>query len=377
MTEARRPIRVVIAAGGTGGHLYPGIALARELKRHREDAELVFVGTPRGLEGRVLAHEGFPLVFLCARPVMGVGMLGAVRGLSALPRGVWQSARLLRNPRADLVIAVGGYTSPAVVLAATLLRIPRVLLEPNARAGMANTVLGPLATRVFVAFEAAAEGFPRGRVRVVGSPIREDFRACVSDSARGQEAERPLLLIFGGSQGARAINEAMIEALPHLAALRGRLRVVHQTGEADQARVRAAYSAAGFDASVVPFLYDLPRWLRQASLVLCRAGAMTVAELTACGKAAVLVPLPQAIHGHQLQNARVLERDGAAVLLPQAELTGARLAAVVGGLLSQPERLRQMDERSRRLGRVDSAETIVKECLAIVEGKNGKRAPNP
>ncbi len=362
-------MQVIIAAGGTGGHLYPAIALAREFLRQRPDTELVFVGTPRGLETKVLAHEGFPLVLISAQPFMGVGLWGALRGMLALPRGLWQSLRLLSRRKADLVIAVGGYTSPGVVIAACLRRTPRVLLEPNAYPGMANKALSPIADRVFLAFESAAAHLRSATVRVVGSPVREEFVGSESAVVEPAGSERPLLLIFGGSQGARAINRAVIEAVPSLAALRDRVTIVHQTGEADQSLVQEAYASAGCRATVVPFLYDLPRWLRQAALVVSRSGAMTVAELTACGRAAVLVPLPQAIYDHQLKNARVLEAAGAAVVIPQGELTGERLASTITGLLSDPGRLREMSDRSRGLGRTDAARVIVTECIKLVEEK--------
>lgn len=363
-------MRVVIAAGGTGGHLYPAIALAREFLRRRPDTELIFVGTPRGLEAKVLAHEGFPLALISAQPVMGVGAGGAVRGLLVLPRGLWQSLRLLSSPKADLVVSVGGYTSPAVVLAAWLLRTPVVLLEPNACPGMANKALSPFADRVFLAFESAAAHLRSPRARVVGSPVREEFVGSETAVVEPEGSERPLLLIFGGSQGARAINQAVIEGVPRLAALKDRLTIVHQTGEADRSRVQDAYASAGCRATVVPFLYDMPRWLRRAALVVSRSGAMTLAELTACGRAAVLVPLPHAIYDHQLKNARVLEAAGAAVVIPQGELTGERLASTVTALLSDPDRLRAMSERSRSLGRTDAARVIVTECIELVEKKN-------
>lgn len=362
-------MHVIIAAGGTGGHLYPAIALAREFLRQRPDTEIVFVGTPRGLEEKVLAHEGFPLVLISAQPFMGVGVWGALRGLLAVPRGLWQSIRLLSRRKADLVISVGGYTSPAVVLAACFLQTPRVLLEPNAYPGMANKVLSPFADRVFLAFESAAAHLRSSMVRVVGSPVREDFVGSEAAVVEPAGSERPVLLIFGGSQGARAINEAVIQAVPSLRVLKDRVTIVHQTGEADQARVQEAYASAGCRATVVPFLYDLPRWLRRAVLVVSRSGAMTLAELTACGRAAVLVPLPHAIYDHQMKNARVLEAAGAAVVIPQGELTGGRLASAITTLLSDPGRLRAMSERSRGLGRTDAAHVIVTECIKLVEEK--------
>jgi UDP-N-acetylglucosamine--N-acetylmuramyl-(pentapeptide) pyrophosphoryl-undecaprenol N-acetylglucosamine transferase len=238
-------------------------------------------------------------------------------------------------------------------------------------------VLGPLADIIFVAFEAAGRHFAPSKVRVVGTPIRRAFlepAQAVSpglpeDAAGAAGGAHRILLIFGGSQGAHAINVAMLAALPHLEALRASVSVIHQTGEADHDVVKAAYEAAGFRSEVVPFVFDMPRALRSADLVVSRSGAVTVAELTACGKAAVLIPLPHAIYRHQERNAQVMESGGAAVVLSQENLTGLELAQTIETLLRDPGRLRAMGARSRALGRVDSAERMVRECQALVAQK--------
>lgn len=373
---------IVIAAGGTGGHLYPGVSLAREFLRQAPGSAVLFVGTERGIEARVLAHEGFDLAMITAKPVMGRGILGALAGLLALPRALRQALRLLRTHRADLVIGIGGYTSPPVLAAAGLLGVPRVLMEPNAYPGVANRVLGPLADRVFLAYEAAKGSFNPRRTRVVGTPVRRAFyeegegreehplpSAEQRVPGQGQAVEgRQTLLVFGGSQGAHAINTAVVEALAGLRELGDDLTVLHQTGEADYGVVRQAYEAAGVRADVRPFLFDMPGALRSADLVVCRAGAVTLAELAVCGKPAILIPLPHAIHHHQERNARVVEAAGAAVLLRQQDLTGTALARTIRTLLNDRARLHAMGERSRALGRPDSAEVIVRECLQLVKG---------
>jgi len=360
---------IVFAAGGTGGHLYPAVALAREFLRQDPDTRMLFVGTERGIESKVLAHEGYELAMIAAQPVMGRGWLRAAGALLSLPRGLGQALRLLRARRASFVLGVGGYTSPPAVLAARLLGLPRAILEPNAYPGMANKVLGPVADLVFVAFREAAGHFPSARVRITGMPVRRGFEE-PSEEDTADTVSRRTLLVFGGSQGARAINDAMVAALPQWAAMRERLVIVHQTGEADHARVKAAYERAGVRAEVVPFLFEMPKTLRSADLVVSRAGAMTLAELTVCGKPAILIPLPHAIYQHQAHNARVLAEAGGAVVVPQEELSGGRLAQEVSALLRDPERLQAMGERSRVLGKPEAAATIVRECLELI-----KRAP--
>ena len=308
---------------------------------------------------------------ITALPVMGLGLRQSFTALVSLPQGIGQSIRLLRRHRADLVVGIGGYTSPPVLLAAALMRIPRVILEPNAYPGKANLMLGPLAQRVFVAFESAASHFQASKVRVFGVPIRRAFLESPTPTIRHTGART--LLVFGGSRGARAINVAMIDALSAMVrdSAAGRVSVIHQTGEEDYARVKAAYQGSGIDVEVVPFLYDMPTAFRAADLVVSRAGAMTLAELTACGKPAVLIPFPHAIYDHQARNAEVLESAGAAVVIPQRELNGPKLTSVVGGLLREPGRLQSMAERSRSLGKTNAAEAIVRECLTVIRREAG------
>lgn len=356
---------ILIAAGGTGGHLYPAVALAREFLRRDPSTKIIFVGTAKGIETKVLVHEGFPLELITAKPVMGKGLRDALRGLLSVPAGLWQSMQLIAKHRADLVIGVGGYTSPTMLAAAALKRIARVILEPNAYPGMANIAVGPCAQRVFLAFDSAAEKFASAKVRVVGTPIRRPFLEAIEQSASVSGSQQRLL-IFGGSQGAKAINSAVIDGLATLAQKLPGLSITHQTGEADHARVVEAYRRAGLQAEVVPFLYDMPRVLRAADLVVARAGAMTIAELAACGKPAILIPLPTAIYDHQMKNARAMEAAGGAMVLPQPELTGVQLAGSIATLLQRPDRLHAMQEKSRAMSRIDAAERIVHECYALM-----------
>jgi UDP-N-acetylglucosamine--N-acetylmuramyl-(pentapeptide) pyrophosphoryl-undecaprenol N-acetylglucosamine transferase len=298
--------------------------------------------------------------------VMGKGLFGALMGLCALPVSLWQCLRILRTRRADLVIGVGGYTSPMMLCAAALTGVARVILEPNANPGMANKAVGPFAQRVFLAFESAADSFDHFKVRVVGTPIRKAFLEGIEQNRK--RSGSPHLLIFGGSQGAKVMNTLVMEGLSDLMTQLPHLTVTHQTGEFDHARVSEAYRRAGVTSHVMPFIYDMPSALREADLVVARSGAMTVAELTACGKPAILIPLPSAIYDHQTRNAKVMEAAGAAVVLPQSALTGTLLVRTVAGILRDPERLRAMGEASLSLRRIDATEAIVRECYALMGG---------
>lgn len=364
-------MNIVIAAGGTGGHLYPAIAVAREFLRRDPSTRILFVGTTRGIEQKVLAHEGLPLRCITAHPFMGKRPIEMVKALITLPVSLWQSLGVLKQQGADLVFGVGGYTSPAMLVAAFLRRIPGVILEPNAYPGMANKAVAPLVQRIFLAFESTKQFFDRQKTSVVGTPVRQAFLASSApEAARSETGALRHLLIFGGSQGAKAINSAMIDALPMLATVKPQLAITHQTGEADHARVAAAYAEAGISATVVPFLYDMPTALRAADLVVARAGAMTIAELTVCGKPAILIPLPTAIYNHQLRNAEVMAKAGGAVLLPQAELTGAGLAHAITDILGEPQRLETMSRHSWNMRRSDAAETIVRECYDVIRRRH-------
>jgi UDP-N-acetylglucosamine--N-acetylmuramyl-(pentapeptide) pyrophosphoryl-undecaprenol N-acetylglucosamine transferase len=357
---------IVIAAGGTGGHLYPAVALAREFLHRDPMTKVLFVGTSRGLESKVLAHEGFELVLINAKPVMGKGLTDVLKGLCAMPLSLWQCGRILSQRQARLVIGVGGYTSPMMVLAAALKRIPRVILEPNAYPGLANKAVGPFVQRVFLAFESAARFFDRRKGRVVGTPVRKEFLTQCRPPGGERQRGGHHVLVFGGSQGAKALNSAAIEGLPDLLKQRPHVTVTHQTGEADHDRVSQAYRRAGVTATVLPFVYDMPAAINAADVVVARAGAMTVAELTTCGKPAILIPLPTAIYDHQMKNAKVMEAAGAAVVLPQADLTGATLARSVAQILDDPQRMKAMEDASVGLRRLDAAEAIVRECYALI-----------
>lgn len=354
-------MRVVIAGGGTGGHLYPGIALAHEFLRLRPGSSVLFVGTERGLEARVVPREGFELATIRVSGLVGRGVRRAAATLARLPVAFGQAWTVLRRFRPDLVVGVGGYAAGPTVVAARVMRRPIVLLEQNVLPGVTNRVLAPLADVVVAAFDETKSAC-RGRVEVLGNPVR---RAVIA-AGRTALPRTPSLLVVGGSQGAVAINRAMTAALGKLSAI-GNLSIVHQTGQSDHAATQRAYAQAGVTATVEPYLDDMGTAYANAALVVARAGATTVAELTACGRPAIFVPFPHAAHNHQERNARAVQAAGAARMILENELSGERLAEAVTELLGDRASLARMADASLALGRPEAGEQIARRCLALVE----------
>jgi UDP-N-acetylglucosamine--N-acetylmuramyl-(pentapeptide) pyrophosphoryl-undecaprenol N-acetylglucosamine transferase len=347
-------MKVMIAGGGTGGHVFPALAVAEEVRRRNPANEILFVGTETGLEARVVPAAGYPLRTLPAAGVKGVSLTSKLRSLALVPGSLWGSHCLLREFRPHAVLGVGGYASGAAMLTAALEGWPTVLFEPNAEPGLTNRLLAPWVRRAAVAHETTAARFGAKAVRT-GSPVRAEFLR-----VRPKTHRPPFtLLIFGGSRGALGINRAVVGALDALLAAPHSIRFIHQTGDRDYQAVRTAYARRGVKAEVLPFITDMPARLAEADLVLCRSGASTVAELTAAGRAALLIPFPHATDRHQLRNAQVLERAGAARVLEQASLSAERLAAEVLDLFEHPERLTAMAAAARAQGVPDAAARVV------------------
>lgn len=356
-------MNVVIAAGGTGGHLYPAVALAEEFRRRDPLTVVVLVGAGRNLEKVLLAQSDFQVETIPVRGVVSRGLRASLGALLLVPAAIWKSIQLLRAHDADLVIGTGGYTSFPVVIAAFVLGIRRALLEPNAVPGLANRVLGPISNRVFLSFESTMRYFSPSRARVVGVPIRKAFVEYFPELSSGS---LKTLLVSGGSQGAHGINVAMVEAVSLSSAIRQNLTLVHQTGPEDYEFVQAAYATAGIKAEVVPFLNDMAKALREVDLVISRCGASTLAELAAYAKPSILIPFPYATHQHQEENARLVEGAGAAIFLKQGELSGKRLAQEIEKLIASPEIIKSMSARSLSLRKAGSAETMIQECYVLV-----------
>ena len=360
-------LRVVIAGGGTGGHLYPGIAVARELLAQKPEVTVTFAGTAQGIESRVIPREGFALDVIRSSGLKGKGLSDRLGGAARLPLSLADAWRIIRTRRPHLVIGVGGSSSGPVVLMASMSGVPTMLLEQNAVPGLTNRLLSRVVRAAAVTYESSKEFFGR-KAFVSGNPVRAEFFADDQPltEARGNGTRSEVrVLVFGGSQGAHAINVAMVEAAPRLAASGSALRLTHQTGERDVDMVRAAYREAGIEAEVAAFLYDMGRRLAEADLVVCRAGATTLAEIAAAGKPSVLIPLPTATDDHQRKNAEVLGSQGAAEVLLQRDATGEALAARIQALAADQEGRRQMAANARRLAKPDAARAIVQRALEL------------
>ncbi len=345
---------VLFAGGGTGGHLFPGIAVAREVTRRHPSWRVVFVGSGRALEVRVLSREGFPFERVRSVGLVGKSVTAVARGLVTLPASLFDAWRLLRRYHPRVVVGLGGYSSGPLVLLAGLLRLPTMLLEQNVVPGVTNRLLTPIVTAAAVSYDASLPAFGR-RGFVSGNPVRSGFFDAPDIKPGLTELH---LLVLGGSQGAHSLNVAMVDAAPRLAALSRTMRVTHQSGEADLDHVRDGYHQASLAARVEPFFDRMDELMASADLVFCRAGATTLAELAASGRPAILVPYPHATHDHQRRNAAVVRDAGAADVIDPRELTASTLVDTVRALAEDDTRRLSMAVASRRLGRPDATVVI-------------------
>src|ERR1051325_6021284 len=361
-------MKVLIAAGGTGGHIYPGIAVAQEIRRRNANSQVHFVGTARGLETRLVPQAGFELSLIESAGLKNVRLGARLKGIVVLPRSFVSTRKLLRQFQPDVAVGAGGYVSGPVVLTAALMNRPTLVMESNALPGWTNRVLARFVDRAAVSFEQALPYF-RGKAKVSGNPVRREF---FEIPPKQREPGKFSLLVFGGSQGARAINEAMMAALPKLKELAVELRIKHQTGPADFEKVKAAYEAAGWGerGDVRSYIDNMMADFAEADLVLCRAGATTTAELIAAGKASIMVPFPFAADDHQRKNAEALQAAGAARMILQQDLSGEKLAAEIAKLVQAPQDLDRMEAASRKLAHGDAAAAAVD----IIEELSHKRA---
>ena len=352
-------MRVILAGGGTGGHLFPGLAVAREFQRRDAMTEILFVGTDKGIETRVLPREGFPLETIAVKGLKGRGVRGLWDALYGVPAGLLQSLGIVKRFRPDCILGLGGYASGPLLLAGKLRGIRCAIMEQNLQPGFTNKMLARFVDKIFTSYGQTAAYLPREKVLETGNPVRWQR---LPDAPKG---ERFTLLIFGGSAGAHRINMAALDALGHMTDLAPQLRIVHQTGAADFSAVSKAYQALTFEAEALPFIEKMDDAYARADLVLCRAGATTVAEITAFGKAAILIPYPYAIYDHQRWNAQALADKGAAEMILEGELTGAALAQRVRAYLADQGQIEAMARAARAMGRPEAAARIVDECYEL------------
>ncbi len=345
---------VIIAGGGTGGHIYPGIAIAQEFKRRNSNCQIIFIGTARGLETKIVPREGFKLELIEVAALKGVSSGRRIKSLLLLPKSVFVVRSLIQKYKPDVVIGVGGYASGPMLLIASLLGVPTMVAEQNALPGFTNRVLARFVKAAAVSF-AEAQSYFRGKAEITGNPVRAEFFTVPPRTSSNVTN----ILITGGSQGARAINEAMMTALPALAANKDELVIVHQTGELDFEKVKAAYATSPLRAEVKPFIEKMVEEFTKADFVISRAGATTVAELAAAGRPAIMIPLPWAADDHQRKNAEAVERAGAGRMILQSELSGERLASELLVLAKDPARRIAMSDASKTLAHPDAAVRVV------------------
>jgi UDP-N-acetylglucosamine--N-acetylmuramyl-(pentapeptide) pyrophosphoryl-undecaprenol N-acetylglucosamine transferase len=362
-------MRLIIAGGGTGGHLFPGIAVAEEFLARGAGNEVLFVGTERGIEARLLPKLGYRLELISASGMKGLGTTRKLMGAGRLLWGYAQSRKILKEFKPDLVLGVGGYASAPLVLAAKGMGIPRFIHEQNALPGITNKVLGRIANGIFISMPESASFFPEQKTTMTGNPIRKEILWSFHERTR-LAGNGFSILVFGGSAGAHRINTALIEALPHLERVRERLKITHQTGEKDLERVREGYREHGFHAEVKTFIDDMSAAYGAADLVICRAGATTIAEVTACGKGCIFIPFPHAADDHQRKNAESLLKRDAGFMILEEELTGERLARQILSLMDQPERLADIEKNARSLAQLDAAQAIVAAMMEQIQGND-------
>ncbi len=343
-------MRAILAGGGTGGHVIPALAIANQLKKSYA-AEVLFIGTARGIENRLVPAAGFPLQLVRVGALKNVSLVTRVKTAFDLPRAIWDAGRMLNEFAPDVVIGVGGYASGPAMLAALVKHIPTLAFEPNVVPGFANRMVARFVSGAAVHFEETAKYFRHAEV--TGVPVRQAFFEIPA-----KRGGTPTLLVFGGSQGAHAINEAMIRCLSVLRREAPGIHVIHQTGERDYNDALAAYQSFGEPAEMFKFIEDMPAAFARADLVVCRSGASTVAEIAAAGKPAVFVPFPRAADDHQTVNALALERIGAAVLVEESKLDGVWLAETIATLLGDPGRLERMGAAARELAHPNAARDI-------------------
>ncbi|UCE71749.1 MAG: undecaprenyldiphospho-muramoylpentapeptide beta-N-acetylglucosaminyltransferase [Nitrospiraceae bacterium] len=366
-------MKIVIAGGGTGGHLFPAIAVARELERSVADVHCTFVGTVRGIESKIIPREGYDIRFIRSEGLVGRGVFSTVRSFMKIPFSIIDARAILKEVAPDIVLGVGGYSSGPVLLCASMMGIPTMIHEQNTLPGLANKILGKFVDTVAVTYHESMGMFPEHKTFLTGNPVRTEILE--GDRERGYETfsldrNRFTVFVFGGSRGAHQINNAVAEALTYLESLKDHIQFLHQTGDRDFDLVREVYRSKGFKGTVIPFAHEMADAYAAADLIISRAGATTLAELTACGKAAILVPYPYAAGNHQEINARKLWDMGAAQMILDRDLNGRSLSDLIKHLLEDPDAISAMERTSKSIGSRDATKKIIELVTGLL--KKGK-----
>lgn len=355
-------MKVIIAGGGTGGHLFPGVALATHIMNKYPSSAIIFVGTEKGLETSVIPKLGYELKLISARGFIGKSINDKAKSILKLLKSISECNNIINSFSPNIVFGVGGYASLPMVFTAAFKKIPSIILEQNTVPGLANKILGKFVDAIAITYPETIDYFPKEKVYLTGTPIRREI--LFGDRNRAfeifnLEKGRLTLLIFGGSLGARKINKAITEGLSYLINLRDRIQIIHQTGESDHEWVAKEYKNLSFKATILPFIYDMPEAYAAADLIVCRAGASTVAEITALGKASILIPYPYAAYNHQELNARRLLSRGACEMILDRELNGEIISKKINKILTDSRIKKEMEIASLAFGKSNASEKIV------------------
>jgi UDP-N-acetylglucosamine--N-acetylmuramyl-(pentapeptide) pyrophosphoryl-undecaprenol N-acetylglucosamine transferase len=363
-------MRVIIAGGGTGGHLFPGLAVAEELKNRDDSTEVIFVGTEYGIEARVVPREGYPIKFLRAEGLVGVSAVKKVKAIVMTFFSIVDSYKIIKTVRPDIVIGVGGYASGAAMLTAYFMSIPTMILEQNSIPGLTNKILGRFVRAVCITYQESISFFPKAKTFLTGNPVRmQILKGNIESAYRLFSLERGLftIFIFGGSSGAKSINMAIVDALNNMYDLKDKIQFLHQTGIRGYENIREAYRKSGFKGTITPFIYQMGEAYAVADIVISRAGATTLAELTALGKPAILIPYPYAAGQHQELNARKLLEMGAAKMIRDSELKGESLANSIREMYTNETMRAEMQRNSRSVGRPEACARVVDIAMSLVK----------
>ena len=361
-------MKILIAGGGTGGHVFTGLAIVQELLSRKGQHKVCFVGSPQGIENKIIPKTGHPLKTIHVLGLKGMSWPQKMKGLFTLPRSFWDSLAILLREKPDVILGVGGYASGPIILLGALLRIPTAIIEQNSIPGFANRLLSYWVKKIFLAFDKTKKYFPRDKCLVTGNPVRKELfsQNGSKNQKNNQQNIKFHILVFGGSQGARRIDRAMQDTVPHLKDIQDEITILHQSRGDGVSNLSKIYHNHGLDAKVVKFIDDMKEAYEQADLVVCRAGALSVSEIATLGKAAILVPYPFAADNHQEENAKALAEKNAAILLLDRELSGRKLSDTIHEYFYSKEKRQELTHNILHFSSYRAAQTIVDSCLLLM-----------